>query len=123
MLVMRMLNIIDAEKATKTMERYFDLLRVTGYVKRPAVIRYLVYAFLADFTDVTFDYMSEADYNKIDRILSKMFSTGCCLMPYPVCTKRYVFGQSDVMGTPPLRSTEDKEGIRNTEDYEHRIME
>ena len=114
-----MLGLIDENKALDIQERYYSVLRQTGYMKHNMVLRYLAYIFLLDFIDYAHGFFTEGDYNMISKALSVLFTNGGCLMPYPVfCANRAVLGRNEYMGTLKNRITEDLPGNddRFTED-------
>lgn len=114
-----MVGMIDEEKALKTLDSYYTLLGKTGYVKSGVVKKYLIYLFLLEFVDLSEDYITEEDYNKIDKVLHRLFSHGGCLLPYPVfCANRATLGRNWYIGRTRLRITQAREG-RSTEDLEH----
>lgn len=77
-----MIRQLEKDNALEHISDLFKMLSVTGYVKRPAITRMLVYSFLIDFIDVMYPYITDADYKEIECVLSKIFGQGCCLMPY-----------------------------------------
>lgn len=103
-----MLGLIDENKALDIQERYYSVLKQTGYMKHDMVLRYLAYIFLLDFIDYTHGFFTEGDYNMISKALSVLFTNGGCMMPYPVfCANRAVLGRNEYMGTLKNRITED----------------
>ena len=103
-----MLGLIDENKALDIQERYYSVLKQTGYMKHDMVLRYLAYIFLLDFIDYTHGFFTEGDYNMISKALSVLFTNGGCLMPYPVfCANRAVLGRNEYMGVLKNRITED----------------
>jgi len=77
-----MLNVLNSGKVLGTLENYFDMLTKTGYMKGPVTCRFLLYLFLYDFADTMYDYLSDEDYEKINKLLNATFSGAGCLLPY-----------------------------------------
>lgn len=122
-----MLQVIAEKKALSTLETYFSLVDNTGYVRDNVLDRFLMYMFLIDFVEFTHDFFTEDDYNTVADALSVLFTTGNCLMPYPVfCTNRATLGRAHYMGTLKLRVTEAPRAVdgkkRITEDENLRTV-
>ena len=116
-----MMNTIDSKVALKVLVGYFDTLGLTGYVGERQVMRLLLYLFLVDFVEHTYQFFTEEDHALISMLLRKLYMNGGCLLPYPVmCSNRATLGTNDYMGEFSLRVTEGKEEIdrikRITED-------
>lgn len=70
-------------KVSSALDRYFNTLAVTGYRKQSDVDRLLVFTFINDFLNSdTADFITEADYQLIDRALYCLYGS-TCLIPYP----------------------------------------
>ena len=125
-----MLSVIEKEKALPIVSKYFDMLASMGYVKHPTVRRFLIYLFLIDFTEWVYPFLTDCDYNLLDKALVKIFTDGGCLLPYQVIqtnrdkvAKAYVgvahySGLKNILRRTEvgaLRSVEDKSELRNTE--------
>lgn len=102
-----MLQVIAEKKALATLNTYYSTVEKTGYVKHNVLLRFLMYLFLIDFVEFTHDYFSEDDYNIVADALGVLFSTGGCMLPYPVfCTNKIKLGRAHYMGTFKVRVTE-----------------
>lgn len=109
-----MLQVIAEKRALKTLDTYFSTVEKTGYVKDNVLDRFLMYLFLIDFVEFTHDFFTEKDYNTVADALASLFSTGNCMLPYPVfCANRITLGRAHYMGTFKVRVTE-AERIANT---------
>lgn len=121
-----MLAVTDKKIALRQVSKYYDRLEKTGYVKRDIVHRFLIYLFLIDLLDWTYDFITDKDYNIINNALNVLFSTGNCLLPYMVfCANRAQIGRAKVgrahyMGMVNLRITEN-EILRSTQDGAFRM--
>lgn len=108
-----MLLAVERDKAKGILDNYFTMLTNTGYVKRPAVKRLLAWLFLIDFVEMVYNLLTDEDYNKINRALICLFSTGCCLLPYDAIREidrsHLHTGGSGYMGTFNLRITEENQ--------------
>ena len=115
-----------SDKRLKTiLNNYYQTLGARGYVPDVAVKRILVYLFLLDFLDAFASFIEEDDYNLIAKVYRRVFSDGCCLMPYPLfSTKRATMGLSTLLGDFRFRKTEieTEDTTRITEDDIDRIM-
>ena len=110
-----MLQVIAERKALATLTTYYNTVEKTGYVKHDVLLRFLMYLFLIDFVEFTHDYFTEDDYNIVADALGVLFSTGGCMLPYPVfCTNRIKLGRAHYMGTFRVRVTE-AERIANSD--------
>ena len=76
------------ENALEQMVLYFTQLAYTGYVKQSTNAKYLLFAFLVDFSDTVYDYLSEEDKIELDALLSSLFSSNDCLL------RHRIFGDS-----------------------------
>ena len=118
-----MLQVIAEKKALRTLDRYFNVVEKTGYVKSDMLSRFLMYLFLIDFVEYTHDFFTQKDYDIVADALGYLFSTGSCLLPYPVfCTNRATVGRAHYMGTLRVRVTEgdrvqDREKRFTEDDY------
>ena len=79
-----MLQVVAEKKALKTINRYVETVGKTGYVKHDVMRRMLLYLFFVDFVEYTHDYFTRKDYDTVAAALSRLFSNGGCLLPYPV---------------------------------------
>ena len=79
-----MYEMIDKSKALEVTDKLLPILSAMGYVKHIAVVKVLAYQFLVDFADTVGYYFDEEDYSLMSEALAKLFTGGCCLMPYPV---------------------------------------
>lgn len=115
-----MLQAIAEDRALKTLDTYFSVVEKTGYVKENVLDRFMMYLFLIDFVEFTHDFFTEKDYDIVADALASLFSTGNCMLPYPVfCTNRFTLGRAHYMGTFKVRVTEAEEII----DTQKRITE
>lgn len=122
-----MLQVIAEKKALRTLNRYFNVVEKTGYVKSDMLNRFLMYLFLIDFVEYTHDFFTQKDYDTVADALGYLFSTGGCLLPYPVfCTNRATVGRAHYMGTLRARVTEGDRAAdrqkRFTEDDHLRVV-
>lgn len=102
-----MLQVIAEKRALKTLETYFNVAEKVGYVKHDVLFRFMLYLFLIDFVEFTHDFFTQKDYDIVADALEYLFSTGGCLLPYPVfCTNRVKMGRAHYMGTLKVRVTE-----------------
>lgn len=113
-----MLQVIAEKKALQTLKLYYNQVQRTGYVKHDVLKRFMYYIFLIDFVEYTHDFFTERDYDIVADALARLFSTGGCMLPYPVmCANRGTLGRAHYMGTLEVRATEDEEITnRATED-------
>lgn len=114
-----MLEYIENPKNTVSiLDKYYNLLTQTGYVKRATVMRLLLYLFLLDFVDVLHYYFDEKDYEQVNCLLVKLFTGAGCLLPYHVFrkfnTKVGMPGDQSSMSGP--RVTEKNRDVRISED-------
>ena len=118
-----MLLALEKDKAKVLVDRYFSMLAVTGYVKRPVVIRYLAWMFLVDFVEAVYGILGNDDYTKINNALICITNAGCCLLPY-MYEKKYdiTIGKPIYMGEFHVRLTEDTKW-RETQNNEPRLVE
>ena len=117
-----MLVAVEKEQAKKFMDKYFSMLSVTGYVKRPVVMRYLAWLFLVDLVEKVYGLLDDDDYTKINNALICLTSNGCCLLPYVYQKADITWGAPIYMGEFRVRITED-ELWRSTQNNEVRIGE
>jgi len=111
-----MIEVLEKEKVVKTLNSYFSMLQATGYVKPIATKRFLAYLFIVDFVEKVYDMLDEKDYNIIRDALLKLFSTGCCLLPYNLfCKNRVTIGQPVHSKVFAVRITEADSWHRVTE--------
>ena len=102
-----MLLAIEKPKAKALLDRYFNTLAATGYVKRPVVSKLLAWMFFVQFVERIYVLLGDSDYNKINEILINLFSDGCCLLPYMLLKKKITVGTPIYMGEFTVRITED----------------
>ena len=117
-----MLIALEKDKAKELIDKYFSMLAVTGYVKRPVVLRYLAWMFLVDFVEKIYSLLSSEDYTKINDALICLTNVGCCLLPYMYDYMPITIGRPMYMGEFRVRLTED-EKWRFTHRNEPRITE
>ena len=121
-----MLAVTNKKIALGQILKYYDTLEQTGYVKHDISRRFLIYLFLIDFLDWTYDFITDKDYNVINNALNVLFSTGNCLLPYMVfCANRAQIGKAKVgrahyMGLTHFRITENSI-LRITQDNRNRL--
>lgn len=102
-----MLQAIAEDRAFKTLGTYFSTVEKTGYVKHETMLRFMMYLFLIDLVEYTHEFFTDKDYNTVADALAKLFSTGGCMLPYPVfCANRATLGRNHYLGTLKLRVTE-----------------
>lgn len=102
-----MIQLISKTKAEGFLVNYVDLLTQTGYVRPGMVRKLLLYTFLLDFVEYMHAFIDEKDYGLIEKLLSKLFAGGNCLLPYPVfCTRCATLGSTDYMTDNVSRITE-----------------
>ena len=122
-----MLQVVAEKRALRTLNTYFDVAKKTGYVKHDVLLRFMMYLFLIDFVEFTHDFFTQRDYDTVSDALSYLFSTGGCLLPYPVfSTNRATVGRAHYLGTLRLRVTEGARAVdrqdRITEDEQLRTV-
>lgn len=61
---------------------YYNRLSRVGYVKDKTTLNYVLYLFLVDFVDTMYVYISEDDYKKLEKAISKIFFEHDCLLSY-----------------------------------------
>lgn len=112
-----MLQVIAERKALDTLNLYYNQVSQMGYVKHDVLRRFMYYIFLIDFVEYTHDFFTQKDYDVIADALGSLFSTGGCMLPYPVmCANRGTLGRAHYMGTFKVRVTEVEGDDRITED-------
>lgn len=112
-----MIEILEHKTAAKYIEKYFDVLTKTGYLKSGTTKDYLRYLFLVDFIDTLYPFLTEMDYDIMGNVLRNIFSHGDCLLSYPLfCTRRNVIGKPYYTGKAIVRITETDKVLRITED-------
>ena len=114
-----MLVAVEKEKAKELLDRYFNLLGSTGYVKRPVVLRYLAWLFLVDFVEKVYGLLYNKDYTAINDALICITNGNCCLLPYIYESQNITWGQPIYMGKFKVRLTEN-ELLRIQEGIYHR---
>lgn len=110
-----MVEVLEHKEATRYLQKYYDFLENTGYVKEKVTDSYLLYLFLVDFVDMLYMYMSDEDYSEIEQLLVEQFSAGYCLLPYPRFCSQCVTVGDPLMTHVHLRRSE-TDGLRQTED-------
>ena len=123
-----MIQVVDQKNVLKVLEDYFGTLSLTGYVRHDNIPRLLVYLFLADFVEFTYDFLTKEDYETLSKVLRRQFVNGGCLFPYPLfCVNRATLGKSHYIGNVRLRTTEGRVYTtrikRVTEDNDLRVEE
>ncbi len=110
-----MVEVLDYKVVLDYMSRYFDRLTAHGYVGEGTAKSYLRYLFIADFVDMFYVYITDADYAQISRLLHTMFSNGNCLLSYPMFCDRRTKVMSGFRERMIPRITEDAAALRITE--------
>lgn len=119
-----MIQVLEKGKAIETLNRYFTTISATGYVKPIVVKRFLAYLFLVDFVEKIYEFLDESDYNFIRDALLKLFSTGCCLLPYELfCKNRTFIAESEHSNVFVVRIAEKDSWHRITEGDSYRTTE
>lgn len=70
-----------SENVSRTLDKFFNKLRITGYESECSVNNILLYVFLEDFLDTFKNCISEDDYASIIKVLNCLH--GSCLISYP----------------------------------------
>lgn len=110
-----MIEIINSAAATSYLDRYFEAAKKLGYVKPSVTKRFMAYAFLADFVDTLYYFLTEKDYCEIEDAMLNIFSNAGCLLSYSMfCTQKAKIGKP--FGSVAFRGTETRSNIRATED-------
>lgn len=105
---------------TNTLDKYFEVLKHTGYYNYKDVKKLIVLDFIRDILSDTYNmYITEEDYTSITDLLYCLFGS-TCLIPYPVFIKNLAIIGDNNTGKY-LRRTEHEETLRNTEDSLFRI--
>lgn len=118
-----MYRMFKKDEALSTIENYFTALTETGHVTEGVSRKLLLYMFLLDFMDTLFVYCTEADYDKINRVLSCIFNGRNCLLPYKLFYRYRTttkIGLPVYMSTVKFRATEVDEETRTTENEQVR---
>ena len=108
------------------LQSYYNLLKKTGYISDKMTFRYLLYLFLYDFTESLYDFFTDCDYKKVNRLLVSIFSDGGCLLPYTNFVHDHIkVGTPRYEGFVTKRITEDLSGNedRITENGYQRVKE
>lgn len=109
-----MVEVLEHKEVLSYLDRYYDYLEKSGYVKEKITDSYLLYLFLVDFVDLLYPYITDGDYAEIEQLLVEQFSAGYCMLPYPrFCTQCVTVGDP-TMTQVHLRRSE-TEGLRQTE--------
>ena len=105
-----MLTVLNKTNVLIYLSNYFKLLKLVGYVKPSTTDRFLLFAFLVDFIDSLYPFMSIEDYQTIERVIHKVFNAGDCLLTRPVlCTEGFTVAMPLYVGALNLRITEDSD--------------
>lgn len=104
---------------SESLDRYYNTLKYSGYVKYNDVYKLIVATFIKDILDGEFGALiSEEDYKNMERILNCFYGSNC-LFPYPtykqdtVISKEYM---SDIL------SLSEDSNIRTAEDNTTRLV-
>lgn len=109
-----MIEIINSKSAVNYLENYYNALKRMGYVKKPVMYRYLAYAFLVDYVDTLYYFLSEKDYCKIEEAMLSIFRNADCLLTYSnFCLQKAKIGNPYASVT--LRGIETRANLRATE--------
>ncbi len=77
---------------------------------------YLRLMLIADLVDDFYDFLTDADYRKLDDTLLTLMGDGNCLLTYPVfCQRRAQLGHPRIMASGKVRVTEEDSALRSTE--------
>ena len=63
----------------ESLHRYFTVLEKTGYIKDSDVNKVLFLSFIQEFLDKYNYYITEDDYNTIDKIINCMSGVSCLI--------------------------------------------
>jgi len=97
-----MIQLTSKSTAEHPLVGYYDLLTKTGYVKSGRVRKLLLYSFLVNFVEEFSHFITQEDYKQIQLLLTKLFASGDCLLPYPVfCFRRAKLGPANYSEVPP----------------------
>lgn len=111
---------IDAHKVESSIQRYFAMLRNTGYVSITDTRRLLIYMFLHEWlnSEIGF-FVTGRDYKRIGDIVRSI--SGDCLIPYTsYCRNGFA---STKLGSPMLMGTSVFNRLRNTQSEDRRHAE
>lgn len=98
------------------MEKYFDSLSATGFVGEGSRKRHLRLMLISDLIEDFYDFITEADYRKLNDALLRITGSGDCLLPYPkFCQRCSKLGKPRYIATGKFRITEVDGTLRITE--------
>lgn len=103
----------------ESLHRYFTVLEKTGYIKDSDVNKVLFLSFIQEFLDEYNYYITEDDYNTIDKIINCMSGVSC-LIPYKQF-KELSIPMVNYVYNIPVRITED-DILKHTESEELRLV-
>ena len=110
----------DLDELTfEALERYFNVLEKTGYVNEKDVNKLLLLMFIQEVLNEYAYYITEEDYNLINKILVCLFGSSC-LIPFMQYQKMAQPIDNYILNTP-IRITEDNI-IRHTQSEEERLV-
>lgn len=105
------------------LKNYFNVLQEVGYIEHMTMGKIMAYLFLIDWLNDIASFVTEEDYNCINKAIKTLFANGDCLFPYPIFSLvRTVMGSADYEGELSPRITEDGV-LRASEDEMLRITE
>lgn len=71
-------------KALDTLHRYFRILGKTGYQSHDRLSRLLMYVFFLEMLDFCYPFLSEEDYQLIEKCQRTLSAGDSCMLPYYV---------------------------------------
>lgn len=78
---------------SESLNRYYDVLKYTGYIKYQEVYKLLVSTFILDILEGEFGgLISEEDYKAMDNVLHCFYGSSC-LIPYPTYKQNTVISK------------------------------
>lgn len=78
---------------SESLNRYYDTLKYTGYVKYKNVYQLLVSSLILDILEGEFgEIISEKDYKTMDNVLHCFYGSSC-LIPYPTYKQNMVISK------------------------------
>lgn len=111
-------ELLDEKVALGYADKYLTALSKTGFVSGVTTRKTLAYLFLVDFVETLYEFLDETDYRIIGKALTKLFTGGGCLLPYPVfCDGRAKLGSPSYMGGGVLRRSEGDDALRISQDF------
>lgn len=85
---------------SESLNRYFDTLKYSGYIKYKDVYKLVVSTFILDILDGEFgDLISEEDYKAMDNVLHCFYGSSC-LIPYPTYKQNTVISKEYMSSIP-----------------------